>query len=91
MCSICGQEVESTEHYLLRCHTFSNSRAELFENLENIEPNFLNFSAKEKIQFLLYGSQSINSKSINQEILKFVINYIKATGRFDRPLINRNQ
>ena len=38
-----------------------------------------------------YGSQSKNSESISQEILKFVIIYIKATGRFDRPFINTNQ
>ena len=90
MCA-CGQDVETTEHFLLRCHIFSNSRFELFENLKKLESNFLNLSANEKVQFLLYGSQSKNSESISQEILKFVIIYIKATGRFDRPFINTNQ
>ena len=90
MCA-CGQDVEITEHFLLRCHIFYNSRFELFENLKKLEPNFLNLSANEKVQFLLYGSQSKNSESISQEILKFVIIYIKPTGRFDRPFINTNR
>ena len=34
----------------------------------------------------LHGSQSATYKTSNHEILKFVINYIKETGRFDRPL-----
>ena len=29
-----------------------------------------------------------SSKSSNQEILKIVMNYLKATGRFDRPLVS---
>ena len=78
---------------LLHCvHEINNlGRIELFENLKKLESNFLNLSANEKVQFLLYGSQSKNSESISQEILKFVIIYIKATGRFDRPFINTNQ
>ena len=90
MCA-CGQEVETTEHFLLCCQTYSKSRSELFENLKKLEPNFMNFSANEKVQFLLYGSQLKNSESISQEILKFVIIYIKATGRFDKPLFNITQ
>ena len=42
-------------------------------------------------QSLLYGSQSITSKSSNHEILKFVIKYIKETARFDTLLFCPNQ
>ena len=85
MCS-CGSEVETTEHFLLRCHLYSPQRLELFENLEKVDASFLNLNVKDKVNFLLYGSQSAISK-----ILKFVINYIKETGRFDRPLFCPNQ
>ena len=85
MCA-CGSEVETTEHFLLRCHLYSPQRLELFENLEKGDSSFSNLKVKDKISFLLYGSQSATSKSSNHEILKFVINYIKETGRFDRPL-----
>ena len=87
MCA-CGTEVETTEHFLLRCHFYSTQRLELFENLEKVDQGFFNLSSKNQVVTLLYGSQTNNSKSVNQEILKNVISYLKATTRFDKPLIN---
>ena len=80
-------EIESTEHFLLRCQFYSTQRLELFEKLEKVEPNFLGLSAKNQVLILLYGSRT-NSKNLNQEIFKNVIFYLKATTRFDRPLID---
>ena len=85
MCA-CGSEVEFTEHFFLRCHLYSPQRLELLENLEKVDSSYLNLNVKGKVSFLLYGSQSTTSKSSNHKILKCVINYIKETGRFDRPL-----
>ena len=51
MCA-CGTEIETTEHFLLRCQFYSTQRLELFEKLEKVEPNFLSLSAKN--QFLFY-------------------------------------
>ena len=85
MCA-CGSEVETTENFHLRCRRYSPQKLELFENLEKVDSSFLNLNIKDKVSFLLYGSQPSTSKSSNHEILKFVINYIKETGRFDRPL-----
>ena len=86
MCA-CGTEIETTEHFLLRCQFYSTQRLELFEKLEKVEPNFLSLSAKNQVLILLYGSRTI-SENLNQEILKNVIFYLKATTRFDRPLID---
>ena len=36
MC-VCGSEVETTEHFLLRYHLYSPQRLELFENLERVD------------------------------------------------------
>ena len=72
MCA-CASEVETTEHFLLRCHLYSPQRLELFENLEKVDSSFLNLKVKEKASFLLYGSQLATSKSSNHEILKLVI------------------
>ena len=72
-------EVETTEHFFLRCHLYNTQRLELFEN---------NLNEKDQVTTLLYGSQTNDSKCANQEILKFVITYIEVTTRFDRPLIN---
>ena len=86
MCA-CGTETETTEHFLLRCQFYSTQRLELFEKLEKVEPNFLSLSAKNQVLILLYGSRT-NSQNLNQEILKNVIFYVKATTRFDRPLVD---
>ena len=90
MCA-CRSEVETTEHFLLYCHLCPSQRLELFQNLEIVDSSFLNLKFKEKVSFLLYGSQSATSKSSNHEILKFVIKYIKETARFDTPLFCQNQ
>ena len=90
MCA-CGSEVETTKHFLLRCHLYSPQRLELFENLEKVDASFFNLNVKGKVNCLLYSSQSAISKSSNHEILKFLINCIKETGRFDRPLFCPNQ
>ena len=39
MCA-CGTEVETMEHFLLRCHFYSTLRLELFQNYEKIDANF---------------------------------------------------
>ena len=75
MCT-CGTEVETTEHFLLRYQFYSTQRLQLFENLEKVKPNFLSLSAKNQALILLYGSQTINSESLNQEILKNMITYL---------------
>ena len=90
MCA-CRSEVETAEHFLLRFHLYSPQRLELFEKLEKVDSSFLNVNVKDKVSFLLYDSQSATSKSSNHEILNFVMNYIKETGRFDRPLFCPNQ
>ena len=72
----------------MRFEFYSTQRLELFENLEKVEPNFLSLSVKDQVLVLLYGSQTSNSESLNQEIIKNVISYLKATTRFDKPLID---
>ena len=75
-----------TEH--LRCHFYSNQRLELFESLKKIASIFFNSNEKEQVNTLFYGSQTNDSTCANQEILKFVITYIKAATRFDRSFIS---
>ena len=87
MCT-CGTEVGTTEHFLLRYQFYSTQRLQLSENLEKVKPNFLSLSAQNQVLILLYGSQTINSENLNQEILKNMITYLKATIRFERPLID---
>ena len=73
----CGTEVETTEHFLLRCHFYSTLRLELFENLEKVDPNFLNLNEKDQLNVLLYGYQISKPKSFNQSILKNLLHTYK--------------
>ena len=87
MCA-CRTEIETIEHFFLRCHLYSTQRLELFESLKKVDSNVLNLNEKDQVNTLLYGSQTNDSKCGIEEILKFVITYIKATTRFDRSLIS---
>ena len=72
MCA-CGNEVETTEHFLLRCHFYSAVTLELFEKFEKIDPNFLNLNEKDQVNVLLFDHQINKPKSFNQSILNNVI------------------
>ena len=50
MCA-CGNEVETTEHFLLGCHLYSALSLKLFKNLEKIDLNFLRLNEKIKSMF----------------------------------------
>ena len=52
----CNSEVETTSHYLLRCHLFSNDRLRLLDNINQLDDTILTLSDKEITQILLYGS-----------------------------------
>ena len=71
MCA-CGTEIETSEHFFLRCHFYSTQRLELFENLKKVDSIFFNLNEKDQVNTLLYGFQTNYSKCANQEILKFV-------------------
>ena len=87
----CRNEFETTQHFFLCCHFYNCQRKELFNSLEKLDPYFLKLNPKNLVQFLLYGSQTNDTKTLNRDILESVITYIKTTARFDRPLINVNQ
>ena len=57
---------------------------------KKVDSNFFNLNERDKVNTLLYGSQTDDSKCFHREILKFVIAYIKATTRFDRSLISNH-
>ena len=82
----CGADVETTEHFLLCCHFYSTQRLELFNNLERANPNFKNLSDKDQVSFMVHGSKTNTSEEFNQNIIKFIIKYLRKTGRFENSL-----
>ena len=81
-----GTDIETTEHFLLRCHCFSTQRSELFDYLYRLDPSFLKLNNKVKVDYLLYGPRS-NPSSLNKDVIKLVIEFLKSTAFFNEPLI----
>ena len=82
----CGTEVQTNEHFLLRCHCFSSQGSALFYNLYNLDLSFSKSNNKEKVAYLLYGSTS-NLNFLNKVVINLVIKFLKSAGRFDKPLM----
>ena len=82
----CRTNVETTEHFLLRCHCFSTQRSEPFDYLYRLDPSFSKSNTEEKVTYLLYGSRN-NSSSLNKDVIKLVTKFFQSTGRFNEPLI----
>ena len=81
----CYTKTETTSHYLLRCHLFSEQRTKLPENLKNIDNTLLSHRDDELLQILLYGSHEFSS-SVNNKILSLAIEFLESTKRFDNSV-----
>ena len=86
ICS-CGENIETTTHYLLHCPNYLNERMSLWNNLQNIDENILDRSYSRLSEILLFGDSSFNEAK-NTSILNATIQYIYDTKRFDVPLTN---
>ena len=84
LCS-CGNDVESTEHFLLHCPQFVNERRTLLSTLGNFNCSLLENTSKVLTQTLLFGNTSL-SPSDNSKILSATIDFILSTKRFDEQL-----
>ena len=81
----CGEDVESTSHYLLRCLLYNSSRRVLYDNLKEILGQIPNLSDDKLVYLLLYG-EDIYSAEINASVLHCTIAFLKSSERFDIPL-----
>ena len=85
LCS-CNIKIESTNHYLLRCSFFIPIRKTLLDNIIALVGPISDFSDDKLVNLLLYGHNSFCFET-NKSILSFTIAYIKASERFDIPLL----
>ena len=79
-------ETESTMHYLLRCPFYNLIRATLLSEVKQIMEISELPSEWELTNILLYGDPSF-SRIANSSILSCTIDFIKASERFDCPLM----
>ena len=85
LCS-CGNNVESTEHFLLHCTQFGNERRTLLSTLGNFNCSWLKNTSKVLTQNLLLENTSLIPRD-NSKILSTTIDFVLSTKRFDEQFI----
>ena len=80
---ICGDGDETTEHFLLCCRHFANTRLTLFEQVSNILKTDVKVLPEHRlVEILLYGDNNCNEIA-NKLITEAMIAFIKHFKRFD--------
>ena len=82
----CGLAIKLTEHFFLRGHFYHVERSELLNSLYDIDLAINEFNEDSIINLVLLGSDKYH-KETNRQILLNCITYLKATKRFDEPLL----
>ena len=59
--------------------------------LTNLTLSLTQLDTTEQVNFLLCSYPLNKSNALSQDIIKFVINFLKKSGHFDKPLISFNQ
>ena len=80
---ICGDGDETTEHFLLRCRHFANTRSTLFEQVFDILKTDIKVLPEHRlVEILLYGDNNCDEIA-NKLITEATITFIKFSKRFD--------
>ena len=83
---LCGDDVQSTSHFLLYCPSFINERRILLNSLNQIDGNLLKKIDTLLVENLLYGNKSMNHSN-NTRILNAKITFILSTNRFEEAFL----
>ncbi len=57
VCFQCAVIIESEEYVILHCPLFDDLRKVMFDQAENVNPDFINMMSKEKFMFLLSNAK----------------------------------
>ena len=80
ICS-CGQEIETTSHFLLYCLNYRCARKTCFEKINLIDSNIFKQSDVSLTKDLLFRSEKLNDNKSNP-LLTSTIDFIQSTERF---------
>ena len=81
----CGEDIETTSHYLLHCPDYLHERKTLLSTVICIVPNIFDFNNDQLTEILLYGKEDLDNIN-NTSILDATINYLIETKRFNAEL-----
>ena len=85
MCT-CGQDIETTTHFLLHCSNHYSGRKSLFQKIYQISENISEQSDSTITKILLFCHNKLDSKT-NKILLMSASDFILSTVRFSCPLI----
>ena len=85
VCS-CGQNIETSTHFLLHCSNYSNERLTFLNIIRNIDSNILSKNDLKVTETLLYGDSSYDDTN-NTLIMNATMEFLFASKRFDVPLV----
>ena len=77
----CSAEIETTDHYLLRCQNFALVQSSFLNIIFEINVEFRNMNDSSLTSLLLFGFEEQTS-DVNTKILNLTIQFLKDTGRF---------
>ena len=84
ICS-CGEDIETTSHYLLHCPDYLEERKILLNTISCIVPNIFDPNNDQLTEILLYCKEDLDNIN-NTSILDATINYLIETKRFNAQL-----
>ena len=85
ICS-CGQNIETSTHFLSHCSNYSNERLTFLNIIRNIDSNILSKNDLKVTETLLYGDSSYDDTN-NTFIMNATMEFLFASKRFDVPLV----
>ena len=78
----CGEDIETSCHYLLYCSFHTDERLALLNVIEGIDNSILELTDSHIVEVLLYGGKFLDISS-NISILNTTIDFLLETKRFD--------
>ena len=85
ICS-CGQNIETSTHFLLHCSNYFNERLTFLNIVRNIGSNILSKNDLKVTETLLYGESSYDDTN-NTLIINATMEFRFASKRFEVPLV----
>ena len=82
---VCGNDIESTNHFLLQCSLLLNKKQVLMNKIRDIDSSLIDQNESSVCYTLLFGKENMND-SENTHIVKATIEFILSTERFNVPL-----
>ena len=82
----CGNEIETSTHYLLHCPTYTNERLTLLNKIKSINCSILESSDATVTKILLFDDNTLGNSS-NTIILNSTIEYIISTQRLESSIL----